>query len=364
MTSPLTGNRAPIPSTNKSPDGITVARTVSAPIPVSRWIRNGKHPNAVLESMMGEAANQAGMFRCKEAFRSAGGFGMPPSAGAGDRPRWRFATHTGPYTCYFRVVAVLAPADTGLTTDAYARVDCVTGGVTTSEQFHYGASPYNGVGSGIDTLRVVDKFITVAADSDYTVTVTDVDNSAIQSINIHEYASLTQNFNGYLPQNFAAQGPILDAYRQNLAEVTRNLWRRGGAQVWNWTTDVDSAVTILTSTTQKNLIDGVSTTNTTTSIGATVDMTGKTRLTQTTGVPCVMKAYAIGDSGVTIAVRLVNSSNAVIGTVTIPIGAAGWQSTSIVLPASADKYDIQAALTGAGVNDGGVFAVSIYEYDT
>ncbi len=363
MSNPLTGNKAPRPETSKSPDGISTSRTVTAPIAVSRWVRNGKHPNATFQSMFGEAANQAGMFRCKEVFRWGMRTNPALSAGTGDRPRWRFACHTGPYTCYFRVIAVLCPADTGLDTDAYVRVDCVTGGVTTSETFHYGATPFNGGTTGFESFKVVDKFIQVTADADYTVTINDVDNARIQSINVHEYASLTQNFNGYLPQNFAAQGPILDAYRQNLSEVTRNLWRRGGAQVWNWTNDDDAIPFSTASATPINLIDGVSTTNNANSIGATLDMTGKARLSQTTGVP--VKMYVFGENNTAADGRLYlkDSTGATIMSITSGWNVAGgytWMSTTGVLPATVGKYDLLAAAASGTTN---VLAVSIFEYD-
>lgn len=365
MTMPLTGVKAPIPDTNKSTDGITTSRTVSPPIQITRWIRNGKHPNALLESMLGEAMNQAAMFRTKQPFSwstISGAGGTPASAGAGSRNRWRFAFHTGPYTQAVNVIVMMQSQNTGLDSDAYAQLDLTNAAGTTSETFHYGNSPYASATYGIDAMAMVQKIVLVTPDTDYTGLFTDVDNGRIFSACVFELASLTQNFNGYLPQNFTAMGPIFSQYRENLATVGRNLWRRGAAHVLNFTSDVDANAPGTAGVTPLNILDTTVSTIDPTTPGFTIDMTGKARLSQSTGVPVVMRVFANSAVG-TGSVFFKNSAGATLMSIADTwTPGQSWQTVTGMLPAGVDKYDIQLAGDASFVFT--VYAVSIYEYES
>ncbi len=354
----LFGLRAPIATQSKSADGITTPRAALPPIDVNRWARNGKHPNAILESQLAQGGNAAAMFRGKEVFRAPGKFVTINSGGAGDRARWRWAFHTGPYAQAVYVVAVIGRPSTG-TNDCYARLDLVTGGVTTSEQFHYGVNALGAGTTSMEMIHVVKKIVLVSPDVDYTATFFDVDNNIIQSCCIFELASLTQNFGGYLNENFATNGPITDANRQNLATVLRSLWRRACFPIFNWTVDDGTAPVTLSSMTATNVLDQASTTQSPNTPGFTIDLRGRARLSQSTGIPVKLYAYGRMAAG-TGTVSLVSSTGVAYGAMTGLTNVAGWTSTTATLPVVADKYDLMVATDG---NICTLNAVSMFEYE-
>lgn len=334
-----------------------VVATVAAvpPIQVQRWARNGKHPNALLESAKAESGNGAVLYRTKEVFRGFGRF--PPVSTTSTR--WRFAFHSGPYTRYLQVV-VLVGTSASPGTDPYAQVDITDGTNTITDTFHLGTGV---TGTSLGAIKRITKTLTINPDTDYFGTFTD-NGSELVSATCFEYASLTEMFGGYLPQNVASGGAILDASRQNLAELLRPLWKRGAAQVLNWSVD-DGTVPIATaSTTPTNIIDTSSTTVSVNTPGYMLDFTHKARVSQTTGIPFRMCVYASPAAATGSTVRLVSSSGVVVATVTM-VGTSlptGWYIGTGLMPAAFDKYDLQFAPPPSG-GTLSLYAASIYEYE-
>lgn len=347
---------------------LPASRVLTPPIPTQRWIRNSRHPNAALESMKGEAANVAGMMRPKEVFRSLQGLGA-----IGTTTRWRHAWHSGPYTS-FLCVRVLGLSVPNTTTAASTRFDItdVAGNVLQTVSFVWGSN-----GLAVDawiispeTATQFTKYLEINPDTDYYGVWTDTAGAAIQAACVSEVSSLTENFDGYIPQNFVATGPILGAYRRNLAEFTRAMWKRGGAHVLNWTVNDGTAGVTTTSSTPTNIFDGTGTVplwgpaNSPSSPGYILDMTGKARRSQqTTGVPVVMTVFGSSSGATGGRVYLKDSTGATVMSIIDAWAAAspaGWRTVAGFLPARCEKYDLQIA-TPSGTFS--LYAASIYEYE-
>lgn len=365
---------------------IPAARTVMPPIQRGRYTRNGQFPDVALINQMNEQTNAGILYRTKEIFRGVGAIaastsgslinGIVPSslAGAGDRTRWRFAFHTGPYAHSLRVVAVMVSSNTFPASNQYARLDVATNSAGTpavaSARFSFGSMPSVGgvVRDGWPTLKVLEMFVTVNSDTDYYGTFYDVNFGRLVSVCVWELPSMTQLNDGYLTQTLATGSDILDLYRESLVTLQYNLWRRGGAAVLNWSIDkIDSvSLTIPDGAVARNIIDDSSTAVSANTPGYTLDMTGKERASQTSGVPCVMKAYGLGSSPGIGFVYLKDSTGATIATISGfgALGAGGWLSTTVTLPATVAKYDIHYEAGGGGGGDTfDLYAVSIYEYE-
>lgn len=366
-TRPIGGAKPPTSGPLLSADGIFTTQFAPPPIQVSRWARNAARPNAVLENTKAEAANFGAMFRTKEVFRSPG-FNPGGSLGAGDVNRWRFAFHTGPYARNLAIVARLAPPSTA-NTNAAIRLDLLDGsGVSSSSD-----KLYYGVGStsttyrlSLDAIHTASTVMTVQPDTDYTAQVVDVDNGITQSICVYELASLTEFFSGYLPQNFAVGTPIVDAMRANLGNLTAALWRRGGAQLLNFSTEVDSGVIQTTGAAWLNAFDQTSTTPGPATGGYYLDLSAKARRSQqASGVPVRMHAYVL-NNGVAPAtggsVALVNQAGVAQLSIQSAATTGTWVSTTGLLPATLDKYDLMYRADGNG-STMNLYAVSVYEYE-
>lgn len=354
---------------------VPATKAASPPIPPDRYCRNGKHPNAALLNRLNEAHNQAILYRSKEVFSGSDRPGLTTavanSVGAGDRTRYRFAFHTGPYTHSLFVVALQRPPDLNFTTNAYSRIDISTSTTYATTAFSqtlvYGNNPTNHSGNGgtIEYFKVVTNYIDgVAADTDYYGVFTDVDNGRILSASVFDLQSMTENYSGYLSQSTTTHTLILDKDRQDLATISNALWKRGGAQVLNWSVELDGVAKTTASVTLTNIIDTTKTgAPTSSSPGYSLDMTGKARISQTSGVPCIMKAFGKISAGTGGTVYLKDSSNNTVASCTNFTTTAGWISSGAFnLPATTGKYDLQFAVGGGATFT--LYAVSIYEYDT
>jgi hypothetical protein len=356
------------------------SKTAAAPLQADRWARNGLHPDAALINGMNEACNAAVLFRSRQIFcsyaRINAALGTVSSA---DRDRWRFAFHTGPYCHALFAIVSMIPTDGGPTLASQPTSnklivysDTAEAVTVVTQTFTYGSHPHGGTGSDTVTdIRVAMNFIEgVSPDTDYYAKFVDVNYGRIQSATVFELQSLTEESDGYASQNNTAMSPIVSAYRQTLAPRIRNLWRRGSAQVLNWTADDPTggihAPPSIISATATNIIDGTSTTVSASTPGYTLVMNNKDRLSQSSGIPCVMKAYGKMSAGSTAGVlQLKDSTGAVIAS--IGSGAftsvAGWHSSAAFnLPATTAKYDIHFKSDGAATFT--LYAVSIYQYET
>ena len=353
---------------------LPTSKAASPPIQLDRHFRNSKHPDASVFNRMNEAMNASMLFRTKAVYGNAGLLGqtsgLAQSSVIGTRARWRFAFHSGPYNYTLMCRAVMYPQTSNPGSDAYATLkiysDAAETALVSTTEFHYGANPVDASRtSGWQFLKIVDKTVEgLTPDTDYYCRVSDVDYGLIQSLAVGEIQSMTESYDGYLPQNFTAESQILDEYRQNLVAPIPTMWKRGGTKVWNWTVDNNQTSPVThSSATATNVIDDTSTTYGASIPGPTFNMTGKARLSQPLGVPCVMKVYLACTAASTGVVHLRDSAGAVVATCTNNLGAGigGWISSGVFnLPATEAKYYLTQQ-TAAGTLS--TYACSIYEYE-
>lgn len=341
------------------------------PIQLDKHFRNGLPPSANAQNAMHAATMQALLYRSKEMFGHPGWIqGVPTSYGAGDRVRWRFAGRTGAYSHAVGVVAVMVPQSSGDDVNAYSRLDLYSDATETtliaSRKFFFGANP----SSTTTALPQWREFITlidgIPPDTTIYGRFTDVDYGRLLCASVFDLQSATEGTDGYLTQNMSAMTPITDIDTSIPADITRNLWTKGGAKVLTWSVNSGTAITT-TSSTAKNVIDVTSTAVSSSTPGYTLDMTNKARSSQTSGVPCVMQVFGhIAGASTGGRVYLKDSGGSTVASIvdqwtsTTPT----WKSVAFNLPASVDKYDLQfATVGGVSAAEFSLFAVSIYELD-
>jgi len=349
------------------------AQSTPPPIEVDRWARNGRHVDPRLVNAINETANHNVLYRSKEVFRATGVLESSPagsmvlsSAGAGDRARYRWAFRSGPYCHGLVAVVAMVPPDSGSNRNSYARLDiysdaAMSVSLVATQTFVYGVSPF-GTGAqeaGWQHMKQIFGFVEgLDPDTEYFGVLCDVDDGRIQSACVAELTTLTEN-GGYLAQNLTDRSAILDVHRQYAAEISNALWQKGGAQVFTFTVDRDANVVTNATNTFKNLINTSVTTVSSASPGYTLNMAGKARLSQTSGVPVVMKVFGASSGNGTI--KLVDSGGATVMSISGGwTGTPAWQSVTGYLPASTAKYDLQLSNNGSGTFS--VYAVSMYEY--
>lgn len=340
-------------------------RQAQPEIQLDRFFRNSLHPDAGAMSEMNTAANQCSLLLTKLLFCSPGSLiGLGTAA---SENRWRMSFRTGAYAHAIRVVACMFPPidALGVLGSSYGQLrlysDATETTLVSTTTFTYGPHP-SGAAAGTDRweyIRVIDKLIDLAPDTEYYGLWSNEDYGRAHSILMYELSSLTENSDGYLATNVSSVTPIVDSFRENLVTVVRNLWTKCAAHVLNWSATFQAVPATNATTTLKNIIDD------STGVGGSkpgfvIDLTNCDRLSQTSGVPCVMKVFADVTGGDTGGVFLANSSGAILATV-IVAGTAQWSSTTVNIPALQDTYYLMHG-TSAGIGTLSTYAVSIWQY--
>lgn len=335
-----------------------------APIQIDRYFRNGKHPSAAAQNDISSACNAGALYRTKSYFEAMGlCLGTTASFGAGDRARWRFSFRSGPYCHAMGVILVMMPQSTSTSSNSYARLDIATNAAGTpaviSEEFVYGAAPdpNDGYGQWKQIIKIVDG---LSPSTDYYATWVDVDYGRVFAVSCFELASLTENAGGYVSTNSTIVTPITDEFRENCVDMSNALYQESAGKVLVWSVDDGTAPQTRTSATSINVIDQTSTAISAATPGFTLDMRNKARLSQTTGVPIVLRAYGKNTVAPGGTVYLKNAAGATIMSVTGFGTTAGWVSATGVIPANDAKVDLHFA--GDGANTFSLYAVSCFQY--
>ena len=353
--------------------GNPASKSASPPIQVRQYCINGYPPSAQYWNQLNEATNQAALYRAKQVFHATGrvgigGAGIESSTASG-RNRWRFAFTTGPYTTRLMAMAALAPPDSGFGVASAGRLriysDATESTTVDTAWFYYGANP-GGTSASTGWQHVRVQLLPIeglTANTAYYGLWDDQVYGRLISATVFELPSLTEGISGYLPQSLNADSEVLDVYRENVATVQKAIWKQQGSHLICWTVNVQSSPFTIASATPTNLVDGTSTTYSSSIPGFTLDMQYRDRLSQTSGVPVTLKVCASQSSGATGRVYLKDSTGATVLSITDGwTASAAWQSTTGYLPATEDKYYLVADNNSGGTLS--VYAVSLYEYET
>lgn len=339
------------------------------PLQPMRHARNGLIPSCVEETEATGSLNFAAHVRGKNAITWAVPIASIPTGVGSTRTRWRGAFHTSPTHRRLRVMLYMAHADTtgggggGSNPSATITATDATEGVTYgSNTFSYGTL----LGSPVDTP---DRFgggeIILGgcpADSHVYLRIDDVNGGRLIAISVCEENLKLISGNGYvLPAGVSVSSPILDARRETRFELATQLWKRGAAQLWNWSRDLMSSPFTNATGTFTNVIDGTSTAVSAATPGATLDL----RYCRTRGLSTVpvkfyvrAKMSAGSDTG---EVSLMNSAGSPVLTLSINGSTESWYSGTVNLPATETKYDIHAANPDASETLS-VYASSLAQY--
>lgn len=243
--------------------------------------------------------------------------------------------------------------------------------VVASSTFNYGIAPSDGglAPGGWAYLKVINQYIDITPNTDYYALVRQIDGGNPISFCMFELASMTENFDGYLPQNISAQNGIFDKYRQNQSELVQTLWPDCGPRIFTWSVRPPASplgpYQTTTSAIAQNILDwsggGGSTAVSINTPGFAPDMTYKNRKSQTSGVPCVMKAFGSVSAGTGGNVTIKDSTGATVAQINnVFTTTPSWQSVTFNLPAISAKYDVHFS-EPSGAKTFSLFAVSIYE---
>ncbi len=348
---------------------ISITNTPGFKIRPMRYARNGSYPHTVLQAQMANEANKLVVYRTKEVARFVQPIGsLAPAAGGSDTTLWRFAFHSGPYTSTLFVKFYSSQPDQDSPGQASATltietVTPATVGTATLNQGVYTPSP-NNVPSNFRSTQLVlvdgSGVAPIPPDTDLFGTLAVVNQSRILAISVSEGSINPDTDDGFAQTKFALGTPIYDEDRGDVTGLLRDMWKSGSSHLWNYAVQSDANAVTNSTTTAKNVIDNSSTSVTTATPGATLDLTNCSTVRRASaGVPVTFKVYAartVSNGSVTLR----DSGGSAVLTVSIT-GAAGWYSVTGNLPATKAKYDIWYVAGAAGTCT--FYASSLYLYE-
>lgn len=349
---------------------VSISKVAKRPVQVGRHVRNGFIPAAEFQSTLAALAGYTANVRSKVIFShhgslATGNLGSAiPNSTASERVRGRFSWRAGPYAQLLVARWTLAPQNNGTPTNPFCRLrvrdsfDVIVGDIFGRGGAATGATDTPGELIGRTSTMVVSDsdstIVELTPDTDYFAAITEHDYARLQDLVVYEVSLLPDTDNGYAQTNAIGGAPVLASERQQVLEMARAMWLRGGAHLWNWWADTPVEARNTTSSTYKNLVDDTSTT-TTSAPGVRLNLLKRDR-SNSSEVPVVMKVYGTDNDG---SVRLVDSSGTTMLEVDVDNGE-GWYAVSGTLPATDAKY-----LLHYGTNDDlTVEAVSLYQCDT
>ncbi|TXH41020.1 MAG: hypothetical protein E6Q97_38450 [Desulfurellales bacterium] len=296
------------------------------PINAHRLARNAMPVDPALISKASELHNIALAHRGKELFRATGTMSIKSSPAT--ETKWRFACRTSPYVTSVKVVMLLLTPHASAT-NGNATVTLTDGGAFT------GSKTVTAPGVGIDAgamssaIEVVKTITGVPSDTVIYGSFSTTDTILLGAC-VYEDAPAYDTANGYVQPVYQNGQPILAADRQNLVTLSNALVRRGGAQIFNWSSTNDATPQTNNAATFKNLIDGTTTTGGSGAPGWRVDMRYRCTRGQST-TRCKLYYYGANTSGSGV-LRLFNEDLSVQYANLVFGATLGWSSATVDLP--------------------------------
>lgn len=347
--------------------------SLQTPVPIQyrRYARNGLVPHAVFESDLAASLNFAAAVRNKQLFHQGCDLLNIPAGSGTARDRWRFAAHTSPMLRKLRAQVVMASNEiiAGGGTGANPTVTLYITNADGSTVYGQASANYGATGTTTndapDELGALDLEITgVPPDTDVYGRFEDSDGGRLVAATVYEESLSILASNGYVvPSVVSATAPIYDARRETMYELATKLWKRGAAQLINWTVDDQSSPRLTAFGTARNLIDNTSITVGADTPGYVLDLRYCRTLARDT-VPCVLAVYGKMSTGAdTGQVKILDSTGSTIGSVSITSTTARWHTAVVDMPATNEKFDLQFRCITGGLGDSfTVGAASLYQY--
>lgn len=322
---------------------------------------NGHYPSATYYARVVNGMNHLTAYRHKQVFGRSALLGDASIGASGSNTIARFRFRSGHGAVYARIVMILGKDITGgVAADPTASV---TIGATTSGPHAWGQSPTATIDAPTD-WRIVNDVIAITPNTAYSCSVDTTDYARVLAVMVYELGTptISEATDYYSGESFGADSPIYDAPQARILEGLSNLWRHNGGTVCHWGRRDGSART-RSSATAINLVDN-STTGAPTAAtpGWTLDLRYRCTEGRAT-VPVELAVYGAmsAGGGVSGTVVLVDGGGTTVATVTVNSNTAGWFTTTALLPATVDKYDLKFA--SDGVNTLSVYAVSLNEWE-
>lgn len=338
-----------------------LTRKLPAIIEPDRFCRNGALPQPALWQRIGRGLDHIAGYRKKMFFcQGMDLISLPESSGAGTVTQWYCYHHTGENVTKLRFMLGLATAYKSGTTFADPYADVYIGGASAGE-LHYARNDSLNITPADVFWGAID--CDASADTAYEIELRVTNGARIASACGYEVQENPVDDSlpgGCDPSGFLGQGQILGSGIQGLLEASTNLLKHNAAPILSWTQPYWGQQKTITSSAWTNIIDGTSTSVSSSSPGWKPHLSYHD--TAARDVPVVLAVrYGVSAIG-TMKARIADSGGGLLTVNLSGLAGSGWATATGTIPASTGKVDLQ--FQSDGTNTLSLYGAALYQYET
>ena len=333
----------------------------------SRWATNGRPPDVRFLRALIRSQNHAMAYR-RKTFLRWGDLDSPPDGLTGDVTRFRWRCHTGYGATHIGLVLGLGLDNkaSGASPAVQLEITPVGGGAATTVTSTGGAST-TGTDDYPSQILWRREKIAVVPNTTYECRLITKDYGRIVSVCAYEIASpfVDPRKDYYVGEQPGVEAPVTDTLRERILVGLSSMWRRNGSHLYSWPGDPSGTQPTFATSTWTNIIDGSTTSSSSTpgfALGDADEVTllAQPRRSKGDALDVVLAAHGSMASGSGGEVRLVDNNGTAWMTLTGIGTTAQWYATTGTISLDGiTKLDAQARATSSTLT---LNAVSLYTY--
>jgi len=332
-----------------------------------RWATNGRPPDVRFLRALIRSQNHAMAYR-RKTFLRWGDLDSPPEGLTGDVTRFRWRCHTGYGATHIGLVLGLGIDDkaTGSSPAVQLEITPVGGGAATSVTSTGGAST-TGTDDYPSQILWRREKLAVLPNTTYECRLFTQDYGRIVSVCAYEIASpfVDPRKDYYIGEQPGVEAPVTDTLRERILVGLSSMWRRNGSHLYSWPGDPSGTQPTFATSTWTNIIDGSTTSSSSTpgfALGDADEVTllAQPRRSKADALDVVLAAHGSVASGSGGEVRLLDNNGTAWMTLTgIGTTAQWYAATGTISLDGITKLDAQARATSSTLT---LNALSLYTY--
>ena len=333
----------------------------------SRWATNGRPPDIRFLRALVRSQNHAMAYR-RKTFLRWGDLDSPPDGLSGDVTRFRWRCHTGYGATHIGLVLGLGLDNkaSGASPAVQLEITPVGGGAATTVTSTGGAST-TGTDDYPSQILWRREKLAVLPNTTYECRLITKDYGRIVSVCAYEIASpfVDPRKDYYVGEQPGVEAPVTDSLRERILVGLSSLWRRNGSHLYSWPGDPSGTQPTFATSTWTNIIDGSTTSSSSTpgfALGDADEVTllAQPRRSKGDALDVVLAAHGSMASGSGGEVRLIDNNGTAWMTLTGIGTTSQWYATTGTISLDGiTKLDAQARATSSTLT---LNAVSLYTY--
>lgn len=331
-----------------------------------RWATNGRPPDVRFLRALIRSQNHAMAYR-RKTFLRWGDLDSPPDGLSGDVTRFRWRCHTGYGATHIGLVLGLGLDNKASGASPAVQLEITpVGGAATTVTSTGGAST-TGTDDYPSQILWRREKLAVSPNTTYECRLITKDYGRIVSVCAYEIASpfVDPRKDYYVGEQPGVEAPVTDTLRERILVGLSSMWRRNGSHLYSWPGDPSGTQPTFATSTWTNIIDGSTTSSSSTpgfALGDADEVTllSQPRRSKADALDVVLAAHGSVATGSGGEVRLLDNNGTAWMTLTGIGTTSQWYATTGTISLDGiTKLDAQARATSSTLT---LNALSLYTY--